>query len=101
MVKFEVYKNKFIAYSLGNFCTYSRFSLTGVKGYAPIAEIDIDLNGNFIKGKLHSAKQIDEVYPFMDEKKGALKEIKKLTKTDFPESKLIFNEDGSFAQQNQ
>ncbi|MBQ4821583.1 CapA family protein [Aquimarina sp. MMG016] len=96
---FEVYKNKFIAYSLGNFCTYSRFSLGGVKAYAPIAEIDIDTEGNFIKGKLHSAKQIDEVYPFIDEKKGALKEIKKLTEEDFPESKLIFNEDGSFTQQ--
>ncbi len=96
---FEVYKDKFIAYSLGNFCTYSRFNLTGIKGYAPIAEIDIDLKGNFIKGKLHSAKQIDEVYPFIDDKKGALKEIKKLTTEDFPESKLIFEDDGSFTQQ--
>ncbi len=98
---FEVYKNKFIAYSLGNFCTYSRFNLTGIKGYAPIAEVDIDLEGNFIKGMLHSAKQIDEVYPFMDEKKRALKEIKKLTEEDFPESKLIFEEDGSFTQKKE
>lgn len=98
---FEIYKNKFIAYSLGNFCTYSRFNLQGIKGYAPIAEIDIDLEGNFIQGKLHSAKQIDEVYPFIDEKKRALKEIKKLTEEDFPESKIIFEEDGSFTQQKQ
>ncbi|MEW7278645.1 CapA family protein [Aquimarina sp. 2201CG1-2-11] len=96
---FEVYKNKFIAYSLGNFCTYSRFNLNGIKGYAPIAEIEIDLTGNFIKGKLHSAKQIDEVYPFIDDNKGALKEIKQLTAQDFPESKLIFDDDGSFIQQ--
>ncbi|MAQ75643.1 MAG: capsule biosynthesis protein CapA [Aquimarina sp.] len=96
---FEVYNNKFIAYSLGNFCTYSRFSLDGVKGYAPIAEVLIDTEGNFVQGKLHSAKQIDEVYPFMDEKQGALKEIKKLTQEDFPESNLIFKEDGSFLQQ--
>jgi len=96
---FEVYKNKFIAYSLGNFCTYSRFSLGGVKGYAPIVEIEIDTKGNFIKGMLHSAKQIDEIYPFMDVKKGALKEIKKLTEIDFPESKLVFEEDGNFVQQ--
>jgi len=95
---FEVYKNKFIAYSLGNFCTYSRFNLSGIKGYAPIAEIEVDIEGNFKQGKLHSAKQIDEVYPFMDEKKRALKEIQKLTKADFPESELIFKEDGSFIQ---
>lgn len=97
---FEVYNNKFIAYSLGNFCTFSRFSLDGVKGYAPIAEVVLDLEGNFIKGKLHSAKQIDEIYPFMDEK-GALKEIKRLTEEDFPESKLLFEEDGSFSQQKE
>ena len=98
---FEVYKDKFIAYSLGNFCTYSRFSLGGIKGYAPIAEIEIDTDGNFKKGKLHSAKQIDEIYPFIDKKKGALKAIQKLTEEDFPESRLIFEEDGSFTQQKQ
>ncbi|WP_378186587.1 CapA family protein [Aquimarina sp. W85] len=97
---FEVYNNKFIAYSLGNFCTYSRFNLRGIKGYAPIAAIQIDTEGNFIKGKLHSAKQIDEIYPFIDKKQDALKEIRKLTQEDFPESKLIFNEDGSFIQEN-
>ncbi len=98
---FEVYKNKFIAYSLGNFCTYSRFNLSGIKGYAPIAEIEINSDGDFIKGMLHSAKQIDEVYPFIDEKKRALKEIKQLTEKDFPESKLIFEDDGSFTQQKE
>ncbi|WP_062052716.1 CapA family protein [Aquimarina longa] len=98
---FEVYKNRFIAYSLGNFCTYSRFSLGGIKGYAPIAEIEVDTKGNFIKGKLHSAKQIDEIYPFIDEKKRALKEIKRLTEKDFPESKIIFEDDGSFTQQKE
>ena len=98
---FEVYNDRFIAYSLGNFCTYSRFNLTGIKGYAPIAEIEIDTEGKFIKGVLHSAKQIDEIYPFMDDKKRALKEIQQLTATDFPESKLIFEEDGSFVQQKE
>ncbi len=98
---FEVYNNKFIAYSLGNFCTYSRFNLTGIKGYAPIAEIEIDTQGNFVKGILHSARQIDEIYPFMDDKKRALKEIKKLTEEDFPESNLIFEENGSFTQQKE
>lgn len=95
---FEVYKDRFIAYSLGNFCTYSRFNLSGIKGYAPIAEITIDPKGKFISGKLHSAKQVDEVYPYMDDKKRALKEIKQLTQSDFPESKLIFEEDGTFKQ---
>ncbi|KAA1245393.1 CapA family protein [Aquimarina sp. RZ0] len=98
---FEIYKNKFITYSLGNFCTYSRFNLSGIKGYAPIAEIKVDTDGNFIDGKLHSAKQIDEIYPFMDDKKRALKEIQKLTAEDFPESNIVFKKDGSFTQKKE
>lgn len=98
---FEVYNNKFIAYSLGNFCTYARFNLNGIKGYAPIAEIAVDPEGNFIKGKLHAAKQINRGYPFIDSEKGVLKAIEQLTREDFPESQLVFEEDGSFTSQKQ
>ena len=98
---FEVYKNRFIAYSLGNFCTFSRFNLTGIKGYAPIAEIIVDPEGNFMEGQIHSAKQTNGIYPFMDEKKRALQEIQKLTQEDFPESQLFFQENGKFRQQKE
>jgi poly-gamma-glutamate capsule biosynthesis protein CapA/YwtB (metallophosphatase superfamily) len=37
----EVYKNRFISYSLGNFCTYGRFNLAGPNGLAPIVKIFI------------------------------------------------------------
>ena len=40
----EVYKGKFIAYSLGNFCTYAKFGLYGVLGVAPIVKIFVDKN---------------------------------------------------------
>ncbi|UZO82429.1 CapA family protein [Aquimarina sp. ERC-38] len=96
---FEVYKDRFIAYSLGNFCTYARFNVTGIKGYAPIVAVEIDRSGKFIKGKLYSAKQEDEVYPFMDNTKGALKEIKALSTEDFPENPLVFDEEGNFEPQ--
>ncbi|MFD0863598.1 CapA family protein [Sungkyunkwania multivorans] len=96
----EVYKNRFIAYSLGNFCTYKRFNLNGVKGYAPIVEVRTTKDGIFLEGKVHSAKQLDGVYPFMDKKEGALSEIKRLTAMDFPETGLIFTEDGYFRLPN-
>lgn len=92
----EIYKNKFITYSLGNFCTYGRFSLSGTKGYAPIVKITMDENGNFIKGKIVSAKQKSRIYPYIDPDASALKEIKKLTKNDFPASQIVFEEDGTF-----
>ena len=41
----EVYKKRFIAYSLGNFATYARFNLRGVNGLAPIAKITVNSEG--------------------------------------------------------
>jgi hypothetical protein len=54
----DVYKGRFIAYSLGNFATYGRFNLSGSNGIAPIIEIDVDNNGKFLRGKIHAYKQI-------------------------------------------
>lgn len=91
----EVYKNKFIAYSMGNFATYKRFSMTGSKAYSPIFELKLKENGDFIKGKIHSAVQTKPRYPFMDPTEKAYKEIKKLTLMDFPENKILFKEGGN------
>ena len=92
----EVYKDRFITYSLGNFCTFGRFSLSGTKGYAPIIKIKMDEEGRFISGNIISAKQKSRVYPYLDPNQAAYKEIKKLTKSDFPKSTIVFEEDGSF-----
>ena len=35
----EVYKNRFIAYSLGNFCTYGGINVAGINGWAPIIKV--------------------------------------------------------------
>ncbi len=34
----ELYKNRLIAYSLGNFCTYRSVSVEGIGGLAPLLE---------------------------------------------------------------
>ena len=92
----EIYRDRFIIYSLGNFCTYGRFSLRGPKGYAPILRIKIDRTGRFISGKIVSAKQEPNVCPYIDPQQNAFKLIKKLTREDFPEVPLIFLDDGTF-----
>jgi len=48
----DLYKGRFIAYSLGNFCTYGRFNLQGAKGFAPIVKVLIDKNGKFVQGQI-------------------------------------------------
>ena len=47
----EVYKERFIAYSLGNFCTYRGISVSGVNGLAPIVKLYTDQKVNFSKEK--------------------------------------------------
>lgn len=90
----EVYKNKLIAYSLGNFLTYGRFNLRGVSGEAPILEVQLDSNGNFLQGKIHSFYQSYSVGPELDGQKRALRSIKKLTEEDFPENPIIIDDKG-------
>ena len=92
----EIYKDRFIAYSLGNFCTYGRFSLSGVKAAAPILKINVNKNGSFIDGQIISAQQTKQKCPFIDNNNTAFKLIRSLTKKDFPEMPLIFDENGFF-----
>ncbi len=91
----EVYKNRFIAYSLGNFATYGRFNLRGENGLAPIAKVWITEDGSFVKGKIISALQKGAGVPEIDVNNGAAQKIKELTEADFPESKILIDPDGN------
>ncbi|TAE56330.1 MAG: CapA family protein, partial [Bacteroidetes bacterium] len=62
----ELYKDRFIAYSMGNFNTYSRFSLDGIKGLAPIVKIYTNREGKFLHGKIISCRQPGEGGPEPD-----------------------------------
>jgi poly-gamma-glutamate capsule biosynthesis protein CapA/YwtB (metallophosphatase superfamily) len=90
----DLYKERFIAYSMGNFATYGRFNLKGPSGLAPIIVVDVDNKGKFIRGRIHSIKQIGEGGPLMDQDNGALKQIMELTKADIPEAPLNIAADG-------
>jgi poly-gamma-glutamate capsule biosynthesis protein CapA/YwtB (metallophosphatase superfamily) len=87
----ELYNNKLIAYSLGNFCTYRQMSLAGSAAFAPALLTNLDKNGNFISGRIYSFKQKAPGIPLKDPKENALKEIVKLTYLDFPDSKIYFD----------
>jgi poly-gamma-glutamate capsule biosynthesis protein CapA/YwtB (metallophosphatase superfamily) len=79
----EIYKDRLIAYSLGNFCTWG-FNISGELGYAPILQVVLDATGKFKHGKIISAIQ----NPFLeiDMHHSAAHLIKKLSSEDFPHS---------------
>ncbi|MEX1202518.1 MAG: CapA family protein [Ferruginibacter sp.] len=90
----DIYKGRFIAYSLGNFATYGRFNLSGVSGIAPIVKVFVDKKGKFIYGQIFSIIQVGEGGPVVDTEQNALSEIIRLTKSDVPESSLIIEKNG-------
>lgn len=91
----ELYKDRFIAYSLGNFCTYGRFSLTGPAGIAPIIKVFTDENGKFVKGQITATYQQKSHGPKRDTEKRVIAKIKELTKADFPNAGLSISSDGT------
>ena len=91
----EVYKDRFIAYSLGNFCTPYNVSLTGISGYAPIVEININADGSFIDGKIHSFLQTRGIGPRLDPGQSVAHEIRNLSNTDIPQSQATIDAQGN------
>lgn len=91
----EVYKERFITYSMGNFCTYEKFSLKGPKGVGPIFQLMLDKQGRFLGGKVVSTKQLGEGVPVLDEDKQALEQLQALSVSDFPESPLVITDEGA------
>ena len=90
----EIYQDRLIAYSLGNFCTYKRMSLDKEKSYAPLLWVELNKNGEFIRGKIYSFLQAPPGGPKMDEQERAYTLIKKLSQEDFPETSSFFSESG-------
>ncbi|MFQ6005094.1 MAG: CapA family protein [Woeseia sp.] len=90
----ERYKDRLIAYSLGNFATYYGISVDGIKGIAPILVATIDKTGRFIEGRIHSTEQIRPNGPTMDEDQKALNLIRGLSIQDFGRPGLRFLKDG-------
>lgn len=90
----ELYNDRFIAYSLGNFCTFGRFSLAGPAGIAPILSIEVDDEGRFVSGQIIPTYQQKHHGPKFDPQGRATKAIIELTRTDFPETPLHILPDG-------
>jgi poly-gamma-glutamate capsule biosynthesis protein CapA/YwtB (metallophosphatase superfamily) len=90
----EVYKDRFIAYSLGNFCTPYGISLTGISGFSPVVEIQVGGDGSFKQGQIHSFIQAKGVGPRHDPQGSVAREIKQLTEADIQSSPIRISDTG-------
>ncbi len=90
----DLYKDRFIIYSLGNFCTYSRMKVSGINGLAPILKVFTNKKGEFKKAELISCKQIKGLGTRIDKLNKAALKLKELTLSDIPEAKLNISNEG-------
>ncbi len=78
----EIYKERLIAYSLGNFVNYG-WSLNKYTAIAPLFWIELFPDGRLCGLKIYSFVQKKPGYPEFDNSFSAYKLIKKLTEQDF------------------
>ncbi|MFM8742710.1 MAG: CapA family protein [Cytophagales bacterium] len=90
----ELYKNRFIAYSLGNFCTYGGINVSGINGWAPIIKVFTNSKGEFFKARITSTKQNFKSPVAIDTQQQVLKRIRQLTQRDFKYSNIEVDENG-------
>lgn len=90
----DIYKNRLIAYSLGNFCTYGGINVAGINGQAPILKVFTTRNGTFIKGEITATYQRYRDRVSLDPENRVIRKIQELTKKDFPEVPLRIDDNG-------
>lgn len=92
----EVYKGRLIEYSMGNFATYGRFTLSGAQGVGEILEVGLADDGAFVGGRIIGTVQVDKGRPALDPTNQAADLVRMLTLSDFPELGPKIAQDGTF-----
>jgi hypothetical protein len=93
----ELYRDRLIAYSLGNFATYYGISVEGIRGLAPILLVTLDDEGRFVSGRVEPVVQIRPAGPAPDPGRGVVKLLQTLTATAFPDGSLAIADDGALS----
>jgi poly-gamma-glutamate capsule biosynthesis protein CapA/YwtB (metallophosphatase superfamily) len=91
----EIYHDRLVAYSLGNFATYYGISVEGIRGIAPILQVTLDDDGKFVAGKIEPTTQIRPAGPAIDPEKKVITLMRDLTVAAFPDGLLTIAEDGA------
>jgi len=94
----EIYKERLICYSMGNFATYGMFTLKAETALTAIFEINITTDGKFLSGKLHAGKQFGRGGPVLDKSGDAIRKVRELSIADFGKNAPKIADDGTFTK---
>jgi hypothetical protein len=90
----ELYRDRLIAYSLGNFATYYGISVNGIRGTSGVLTTRMADDGHFMEARFDPTVQIRPGGPQPDPQKRALLQLRDLTTDAFPSGNLTVREDG-------
>ena len=96
----EIYKDRLIVYSMGNFATYGMFGLRDATALTGIFEITIASDGKFTSGKIYGGKQFGKGGPTLDKSGDSIRKVRELSMADFPATAPIIADDGNFSNKN-
>jgi poly-gamma-glutamate capsule biosynthesis protein CapA/YwtB (metallophosphatase superfamily) len=94
----ELYKDRLIAYSMGNFATYGMFTLRAETALTAIFEVKMAADGKFLGGKLYAGKQFGKGGPVLDKSGDAIRKLRELSVADFAGNAPKIADDGSFTK---
>ncbi len=94
----ELYRDRLIAYSLGNFATYYGISVDGIRGIAPILLCTLDDQGRFVSGRIEAITQLRPAGPSLDPARAVIPLLRGLTDSAFPGGSLAISDDGNLSQ---
>ena len=79
----EWYRERLIAYSLGNFSAYSNFALSGPLGVSVILRVTLRRDGSWAGGRLVPVQMVDPGTPMLDPRRSAHALVTSLSRQDF------------------
>ncbi len=94
----EIYKDRLIHYSLGNFATYGWFQLAGATAETMVLEVKLDAEGKFVSGKINPFVLRDRGILTPDSSKSAIFTTRRLSQLDFPNSAPKIADDGAITK---
>ncbi len=90
----EFYRDRLIAYSLGNFATYRGFNLSGPLGVTAVLQLEFSPDRSLRAARLVPMRQLPREGPFPDPDREAIHLIRRLSKEDFGPSGAVITDLG-------
>jgi poly-gamma-glutamate capsule biosynthesis protein CapA/YwtB (metallophosphatase superfamily) len=82
----EIYRDRLIAYSLGNFSGFHNFDTSGVLGASAILHVTVDKDGAFRSGRISSVRLVEAGRPVLDSSGESADIIRELSREDLGKS---------------